>query len=87
MNIDIRDIDHEFEMDLRELMDKNSIATATKAVRFAVTNYGRKEKEIESLKQKLYKQEAEMKALRSFKNTCLEFADFFKKSVKSNSRE
>lgn len=75
MNIDIRDIDSDFESDIRNIMQKNDIATASKAVRHAVTSFSTLEFENESLKRKLLKEQEKTRNLESFKSKILSFMD------------
>lgn len=78
MNIDIRDIDSEFESYLRDIIDDHDFAAASKAVRFVVTNYKRLENEKENLKRKLLKEEEKNRKLASFKSKAFEFMALFK---------
>jgi hypothetical protein len=85
MNIDIRDIDPDFESDLKDIMSNNNIATASKAVRFIVTNYKSLIYENESLKKKLLKEEEKNRKLTSFRSKAFEFMALFKEKNDGNS--
>ena len=78
MNIDIRDIDPDFESDIKDIMNEHDIAAASKAVRFVVTNYKTLVFEKESLRKKLLKAEEENRKLASFRNKAFEFMALFR---------
>lgn len=78
MNIDIRDIDSNFETDLRNIMQEFEIATASKAVRHAVTNFSSLQAQIQNLKRRLLQEEEKNRKLEVFKRKAFDFMDLFK---------
>ncbi|WP_026704967.1 hypothetical protein [Flavobacterium soli] len=85
MNIDLRNIDFVFEEDVKRIMSEKRINTATKAVRYAVTNSKIKDLEIEQLKKDLANAKKEKlyqiglkKALIEEKERTIEALEFLK---------
>ena len=71
MNIDIRNIDNEFEQGIKDIMKQHHISTATKATRFAVVNslvmeqrIREQSKTIQTLIKKLDKEKSKLKDIK-----------------------